>query len=467
MAVQLIRESRMRFLLAAVMLVAASCGTNEGDRSTAGTTVQTTAPVTSSSVLPSDAEMVRLDCEPGLLPALAAVDRATGTVMWTYCSAELAWREVRGATDDVVFIDSGTPDPSVPRLNPTRLHAVIAIDARNGTELWRLAVANQRLGWAQGPFAAGGVVAVEVDDGASSAIVGVDATTGAARWRVTAAQLDSMSTTDATTQTLPPVASAPPPPFKVGFAPIANTDEVVVLAGPNGLLALDRASGTPLWSNDIRLQDDSGVVVTRGPAAVDGTTVMVPTSRLVRDVVDPSTGQRSSVPADAALVAIDAATGATLWTGSRLDHPTAAEGYVVGYVHGDLGSARQVIVFDARTGKQLWIRPGAVSYGDLWAIGDGAVYVVNAPGIVAYALASGEERWHLTLAVGTTSLGEPQLVAGDSLVLLWDNLRLLSTDDGTIRWTLSRSVSPSTPLSSVGYNTASIFVSLNSQPWTD
>jgi hypothetical protein len=174
------------------------------------------------------------------------------------------------------------------------------------------------------------------------------------------------------------------------------------------------------------------------------------------------------------LVAVDASTGATLWQGPRLDHPAAADGYVVGYVHSGMGSASgpnyQVVVVDTATGEQLWSKPGRESYGDLWAIGDGAVFVNDIgddslPDVVGYELESGDERWRRP--TGESLPSDPQQVVEDGVVVLWNDLALLSTADGTTRWTIPASVSPETPMSSTGHNAASIFVSFNGQPWTD
>jgi hypothetical protein len=405
------------------------------------------------------------------LPALAALDPATGAFEWTYCSTEVAWREVRGATDDIVYIDSTKPDPPADPSAAGRLTDLIAVDARSGQELWRVPVARQQLGWPLGPFAGSEVVVVAVDDD-GGAIVGLDATSGDTIWRVAEADLGAAE------------ASVGAPGSVV--APLANTDEVAVLSAPSGLVGLDRASGALLWSSDVFLLDESGVGVARGPAAVDGSTVMIPAaSEVVTGAAidggvivsgpDLPPGDTVTIPmGPSALVAVDASTGATLWQGPRLDHPAAADGYVVGYVHSGMGSASgpnyQVVVVDTATGEQLWSKPGRESYGDLWAIGDGAVFVNDIgddslPDVVGYELESGDERWRRP--TGESLPSDPQQVVEDGAVVLWNDLAMLSTADGTTRWTIPASVSPETPMSSTGHNAASIFVSFNGQPWTD
>jgi outer membrane protein assembly factor BamB len=451
-----------RRLVAGVVVIAAACGATENDRSTADhptSMADTVAVAMPPSTVRSDEAFSAPVCVGGLLPALAAIDGSTGGFQWTYCSAEPAWREVRGATDEVVFVDATMPDPSASASEFRQVEAVIAVDARSGVELWRVPVARQQFGWPLGPFAGGGVVVVEVDDGDGAAIVGLGADTGETLWRVAEADLG--------------VVAASSSAGSLAVAPVANTEEVVVLAVPTGLVGLERTSGELMWSSDVFLLDQSGVGVSRGPAAVDGSTVIIPAATDMIPALD-AAGQTVMVPVEpSALVAVDASTGATLWQGSRLDHPVAGDGYVVGYVHaGAMAGGRdaEVIVVDAMTGEQLWSKPGQESYGDLWAIGDGAVYV-NAIGdgtprdVVAYELKSGVERWRRT--TDTPLPGEPQQVADDGVVLLLDNLAVLSSADGTTRWTIAASVAPETPMSSVGHNAASIFVSFNGRQWTD
>ncbi len=495
----MVRESMVRFVVAVVVIVSAACGTTDRTASEDPDELitDTTAPVEPPSMQPIDEPSGGPVCEADLVPALAALDSETGEFQWTYCSADLAWREVRGATDDIVYIDSTTSDSPSSASASGLLTAVIAVDALSGEELWRVPVVRQQLGWPLGPFAGSGVVVVAVNDDNGAAIVGLDAKSGDTIWRVAEADLSGAAAT----------MGAPVP----AVAPLANTDEVAVLAVPSGLVGLDRVNGTQLWSSEVFLLDESGVGVARGPAAVDGSTVMIPAAAQTATAPMPPGGESGTgccvgpdgvtycvgEPGETApgaviagdddppcalvtaplgpstLVAVDASTGATLWQGPRLDHPAAADGYVVGYVHSGMGSSSgpnsEVIVVDATTGEQLWSQPGSESYGDLWAIGDGAVYV-NAinddsqPSVVAYELESGDERWRLS---PESRLSEPQQVVDDGVVLLWNDLAMLSTTDGTARWTIPASVSPETPMSSVGHNSAAVFVSFNGLQWTD
>jgi hypothetical protein len=469
-----IRESTVRFVVAAAVVLSAACGAaDETSSDDPGESVtESTVPVVPSSVESPDEPPVGPLCDDGLLPALAALDPTTGAFEWTYCSTDMAWREVRGATDDIVYMDSTMRDPSADPSASGQLTAVIAVDAQSGQELWRVPVARQQLGWPLGPFAGSGVVVVAVHDDNGAAIVGLDATSGVTIWRVAETDLGAAEASMGT-------------PGSV-VAPLANTDEVAVLAVPSGLVGLDRASGTQLWSSEVFLLDESGVGVARGPAAVDGSTVMIPAaSEVITGVAtdggvivsgpDLPPGDTVTIPmGPSTLVAVDASTGATLWQGPRLDHPAAADGYVVGYVHSGMGSASGpnygVVVVDAATGEQLWSKPGRESYGDLWAIGDGAVFVNDIgddslPDVVGYELESGDERWRRP--TGESLPSDPQQVVEDGVVVLWNDLALLSTADGTTRWTIPASVSPETPMSSTGHNATSVFVSFNGLPWTD
>ena len=132
----------------------------------------------------------------------------------------------------VVYLNSITQDGA---------SDLTAIDAGEGSELWRLPLGAQgAMGWAQGPFAGSGVVVLEVDDAAGAAIVGIDAPTGTERWRL-------------------PLSGAE-------LGPLANTDEVAVLAGAGGRRGVDRQSGSEVWTNTAEIpRDDSGVFVSRGP----------------------------------------------------------------------------------------------------------------------------------------------------------------------------------------------------------
>jgi outer membrane protein assembly factor BamB len=199
------------------------------------------------------------------------------------------------------------------------------------------------------------------------------------------------------------------------------------------------------------VQDAAGTRVARSPAAVVGEVVVLPV-----------TGQGVDQ-----LVAVDATDGHEVWRAPMLDHPSAADGVAVGYLSREPPSNSNVIALSTRDGSRLWSQPGMPSYGDLWAVGDGVVAVRDPTdgGIVAYDLMSGALRWKRP---GDQQLpGEPQLVAGGLVVLLWEgNVGTLSTTTGATVWQQTKPLD-STTMSSAAASASALYVSMNSVPWTD
>jgi hypothetical protein len=93
------------------------------------------------------------------------------------------------------------------------------------------------------------------------------------------------------------------------------------------------------------------------------------------------------------------------------------------------------------TGNVLWTQPGSPPYDDVWAIGDGAVYVIVRGNqglrlrLVAYEITTGATRWQVAdgEADGAT-IGWPWYVEGEDLFTIWTNLSVVSTRDGKTRW---------------------------------
>ncbi len=94
---------------------------------------------------------------------------------------------------------------------------------------------------------------------------------------------------------------------------------------------------------------------------------------------------------------------------------------------------------DAANGTTLWTRPGHLVYDDAWAVGDGAVFAVEndfvpdnptPPALVAYEVATGDVRWRHDLAAYLW----PFHVNGERLLVMWNNLQVLATDDGSLLW---------------------------------
>lgn len=316
-------------------------------------------------------------CANGRSPALFALDPATGGVQWTHCTDRPVITTALGATDDTAFALEAEATASAARF--------VAVDAATGKERWGVAVARQQ--WPAGPMAAQGVVVLVV----GTELVGFDARTGNRRWAEPAA----------------------------GATPIAHTEKLVVVAattnptGPNppsGVVrGVDRTSGRARWSAPLRMEDASGVMVGRSPAAVTADVVVVP---------------RSSE-----LVALDLTNGAVRWTGDALDHPTAAAGVVIGGA-----SDRTVSALDPADGKTLWSTTGRPSYGDLWVLGDGAAYVIDG-GIAALDARTGSMRWRRGQ---TADLGsEPWAAPKGRVIVGWEGVvSSLSAADGSTVWTV-------------------------------
>ena len=172
------------------------------------------------------------------------------------------------------------------------------------------------------------------------------------------------------------------------------------------------------------------------------------------------------LPAGSETVAVDAATGSEVWRASRLDDPWAAEEYVAGARPPARSSGpppSEIAALDAATSAV----PGNESYGDRLAVGDGGVFVLDPEDdsvIVGYDLATGAERW--AASVGA-SVGQPQAVLGDLVLTLWEgSLGALATADGTVRWAWHQPVG-SDWMNSLGTNTTTVFVAVNSVPFGD
>jgi outer membrane protein assembly factor BamB len=121
---------------------------------------------------------------------------------------------------------------------------------------------------------------------------------------------------------------------------------------------------------------------------------------------------------------------------------------------------------DATTGELLWTQPGTLAYGDTWPVGDGAVFAREQNGAssatVAYEVGTGAERWR------TPEPGYlwPWHVEGDRLLVMWDNLRVLDTADGSVVWETAYPVPPNGFPRMMGglANDESVFVSFTSEP---
>ena len=335
-------------------------------------------------------------CPDGQEPALGAYNVAIGEPLWMYCSGEQTWRTLFAITDAVAYVEMQAPYSDAGG-NDQQL---VAVDAHTGVELWRYADTYSQLQWPLGPFTGAGIIVLPVKDGSSNTLVGLDAATGQVRWQIGADNDPSTVMTTVPGQRCYPQCVEMPPDV---YAPAANTDTTVVVAGSMGagvVRGLNRTTGEQLWTTDLHLADQSGVVTFRGATAVDGDLVIIPTA--------------------ATMVALDATTGKQRWQAPRLDHPVAAHGYVIGGVPGNITSPTQNSqsrVLDSATGTEVVALDGFQSYGEIWAIAAEAVYLDDIrdngpPDVVAYELPSGSERWRQP-----ARLGDPQQAVGDNVIV--------------------------------------------------
>jgi outer membrane protein assembly factor BamB len=358
-------------------------------------------------------------CPDDEFPAVGAMSITDGAVEWLVCSPEEAYRDVIGANSDIVLVEESGPIEA----DGSRTQHTIAFSAADGSELWRIPTGDVFI--PAGPIDGQGIVVLA--NPAEGVLAGVDIVTGKEQWRVESSD-----------------------------GVLANSQSVAVVwdttsqGSPSGFRGIDRTTGEELWVSAAQLSDQSGNFVGRSPAAVLDQIMAIPTGSTVS--------------------AIDMRTGATLWEASRLDDPVAAEGAIVG-THGSNAPPSQLTVtaIDAASGDELWTAPGSPSYGDLLAVGDGVVVVMDAGenrglDLIAYELTSGNERWRVTQ---TSHLAQPQMIDGTSVVLLWGGeLKVMSTTDGATIWAVTEPFGTEW-MSNVGSNGESVFVAINSLPFTD
>jgi outer membrane protein assembly factor BamB len=337
-------------------------------------------------------------CVEGTYAVVAAFDLGNGAHQWSSCDAEPGYRTVLATTDAVVLVALETPAPAT---------TLVAVDAGSGADLWRAPATRPRWGWPEGAYAGSDTVVFRTGDAAGApAVVAVDALTGVERWRL--------------------------PGPEVG-EPVANTEAVAVLAEATRLRGVDRLTGGELWTLEVVYQDLSGVAPSRAGTAVDGEAVVAPTT--------------------SGLVSFSALTGRERWRSQLYGAPTAASRTLVATT----STAGTFVALDAPTGIERFRATGGPSDGDRWAVGDGAVHVVDPEaGLVAYDLTTGAVRWSRIL--GSDLFGQPRLVFGGRVIMLSEaQMALVSTANGTTWWLRDRPLD-NTWMSSVGANTASVIV---------
>ena len=100
-------------------------------------------------------------------------------------------------------------------------------------------------------------------------------------------------------------------------------------------------------------------------------------------------------------------------------------------------------------------------YDDAWAVGNGAVFAVEQPALVAYEVATGDVRWRRDLAEYLW----PWHATGEWLLVMWNNLQVAATDDGSVLWDTAYPETPTGFPRMMGRlaNSDSVFVSFTSE----
>lgn len=150
--------------------------------------------------------------------------------------------------------------------------------------------------------------------------------------------------------------------------------------------------------------------------------------------------------------------------------PQSDNGFIVDGVRVEGGQGVPTRPFNAAGGELLWEQPGSWVYGDVSAVGDGAVFALEQGAttrLVGYELHTGDIRWEKPVVNPYVGSSWPWHVAGQRLFTLWFNAAVLSTIDGSLLWrtdfpTPSKPADPA-PLrmSGVRANDRTVFISFS------
>jgi glucose dehydrogenase len=279
---------------------------------------------------------------------------------------------------------------------------LVAYSATDGTEVWRLGLAMSGPGLpAAGSVVAGGVIVALIDDGSGGGnVAGIDATTGAVLWQTTE---ERRATLLAGTDTVVVGRSAfvPPAPGIVTSQPLEPTTT---------LWGIDRVTGNRLWETEVPLGEQTDPFET---VTIDGDAFVT-----------------SDGPAKYSI-----ATGALVWSdGDPIMGVIGGSGDGV-FVTG--GQDDPTSGHDSATGDRVWTNDGRVAYDNVWAIGDGAVYLIDGSrsALTAHELATGDVRW--TVPWDQQRDSWPFHATEDTVYLMWTNIDAVATADGTPRWSTS------------------------------
>jgi outer membrane protein assembly factor BamB len=301
---------------------------------------------------------------------LLALDAATGSERWQFAGTQVVGVSAVG---DLVYVTDGEPGrPVNPNLPPPLLRA---LDAATGQERWHIAV----LG-ASDPVIEDGVAVISTADGV---LLGLDPATGAERWRF---QVSSDG-----------AAHGP-----------ALADGIAYVGGEGvDFFAVDAANGTLLWTGDTGDDQTRTAVVAEGVAYIGGSPDGSERGHLY--AFDAATGELLWTRDEplftptvldgvgyagglaGAVDAFDTADGTQRWRtqlGGVVRNVAIAGDVVYALRDGtdDDPVEAAVIALDAATGAELWSFPapsgvdggvavaGGVAYVDTWS---GNIYAIG------------------------------------------------------------------------------------------
>jgi outer membrane protein assembly factor BamB len=375
------------------------------------------APVTTVVPLTSPAGPVNTPSqvltEPPVVDAnLVALDIASGEPRWDFATTSEAGFEVLAANESTVH--------AARYVFMSPAHELVALDATSGATKWTMPIPLMNESYerdalyADGAFAGGGVIVLDLMDGTSGATAGFDAETGTERWRVV---------------------------HSTEMFVTANTERFVVIAEPDyGALdpgehirvaALDRLTGAELWAID-------GVF---GAIGAPWGPRVAPTMLFLPQFND-------GVPGDE--VALDIETGRELWRspGWLLAASTVGVGST------DLTGGGEMFGSDLTSGTRLWTAPIEIDPVTPPVLDDATAFVRSGSTTTAHDLGTGQERWRVDDLT-------PLYASADRLFGVDATVRVVSlaATDGTELWRSDQLGASGESVTSVLSNGTLLFVS--------
>ncbi len=248
----------------------------------------------------------------------------------------------------------------------------------DGKPLWIRSLAEEygpfrnRWGMGSSPILLGDLLVVQVDHYSQSYLLGIDAKTGANRWK---------------TERETAVNWTSPLPVKV------KDTLQLVLVGTEQVRAYDARNGAELWR--VRGPDEQCVA---SPVAEGGRVFVASKEGTFAIRLDGSTG--------------DLTASHIAWKNKRdkpfVPSPLVYRGYL--YITGDRGFGT---CLDAATGKQVWKERLGEQYHASPVAGDGKVYFASKEGVVRVVQAGAEFKLLATNDMGEEIIASPAISEGD------------------------------------------------------